>query len=508
MCQKVLIVDDEAPIKEWICMCIQNSGIDCEIYSAQNGQEAWEIYLEVRPEMVITDICMPVMDGLELLRRIKALDKTAAVIILSCYGEFLYAQEALRLGALEYVLKTEVTNTKLRQLLERYAPADQTPAGSTASGPESSIMLRDLWVRYLLRENPQETAIWNWPGSEILWQFSRYAVFAIELLEGNGAILQNKILNEAYRTLYLPYNNETYLQILEVPAMARVSQQLQYLQRYGEYLSKDLSCLVGCSGVYSSAELLPRALRQALCQIATCFYDKHLRISLEANAPSMPDRWDQEPKELYQAAMECKRSISQHNPEASEQAVNDFLKLVRNRHFPNIAVVKSTASMIICAMQQTYHLNSGFVTEQCGQIARASHYNQVCDVVQAVLLSLDRVPDIQSEHIRRAVAYIREHYAEITHIDQVAGYLGLNPVYFSKLFKETCGKNFSSYVTELRMGEAERLIRNTTWKISEVAEKVGYHNLAYFSTVFKKCYGQNPFEYRKKDRSGGQMPDA
>lgn len=98
--------------------------------------------------------------------------------------------------------------------------------------------------------------------------------------------------------------------------------------------------------------------------------------------------------------------------------------------------------------------------------------------------------------MRRALAYMEENYGSSITLTDVADHVGLSPEYLSRLFKEDTGMKFVVYLNNLRLKYALSLLKNTNLKVYEVAEKVGYSNLSYFSTVFKKNFGQNPFEYK------------
>ena len=96
---KVLVADDELPIREWLRITIQELGEDLEVLTAGNGKEAFELYQEKQPKLIVTDIKMPRMDGLELLQKIKERDPKAYVVMLTSYGEFEYAREAIKYQA-------------------------------------------------------------------------------------------------------------------------------------------------------------------------------------------------------------------------------------------------------------------------------------------------------------------------------------------------------------------------------------------------------------------------
>ena len=103
-----------------------------------------------------------------------------------------------------------------------------------------------------------------------------------------------------------------------------------------------------------------------------------------------------------------------------------------------------------------------------------------------------------SQAVRRAISYMEEHYDSSLALPDVASHVGLSAEYLSRIFREDTGMKFIVYLNNLRLKHAIELLENTNLKVYEVAEKVGYSNLSYFSTVFKKNFGQNPFDYKNK----------
>ena len=115
----VVVVDDETPICDWLMYCIKNASDNYVVASASNGEEALSLIMERKPDLVFTDICMPGMDGLELMRRVLKNLPFTVFAILTNYAEFSYAKEAVSLGAREYFLKAELRATDVRALLEK-----------------------------------------------------------------------------------------------------------------------------------------------------------------------------------------------------------------------------------------------------------------------------------------------------------------------------------------------------------------------------------------------------
>ncbi len=117
---KILVVEDEAPIREWLIYTIKNVSEDFELIgSANNGREAYDLSLKYRPDVIITDIKMPVMDGLEFSKKIKEIMPEVFIVILTNFAEFNYAKEAISFGAYEYFIKSEIRPKEIKELLFR-----------------------------------------------------------------------------------------------------------------------------------------------------------------------------------------------------------------------------------------------------------------------------------------------------------------------------------------------------------------------------------------------------
>ena len=104
-----------------------------------------------------------------------------------------------------------------------------------------------------------------------------------------------------------------------------------------------------------------------------------------------------------------------------------------------------------------------------------------------------------SQRIFKAVVFIQQHYNEPISLEQIATEANLNPEYLSRVFKEETGYNYSTFLSNIRLKKAEYLLTNTVEKVQSIAEMVGYSNVSYFSTIFKKKYGVNPYEFRRNN---------
>ena len=115
---KILVVEDEAPIRDWISYTVKNICEDFKLVgSANNGKEAYELSLKEKPDLIITDIKMPIMDGIELSKKIKEVMPEVYIVILTNFAEFDYAKEAISFGAFEYLVKSEIRPKEIKELL-------------------------------------------------------------------------------------------------------------------------------------------------------------------------------------------------------------------------------------------------------------------------------------------------------------------------------------------------------------------------------------------------------
>ena len=140
---KVLVVDDEMPIRQWLEFCIERIP-DVELVgAASHGAEGYSMFRKHMPDVVITDIRMPVMDGLEMMRMIRNLKPSVYAIVLTSFEDFEYARQAISLGAAEYILKTEISDGSLRENLKKAAAAiGESRRGRTGpwtTGPTGTI---------------------------------------------------------------------------------------------------------------------------------------------------------------------------------------------------------------------------------------------------------------------------------------------------------------------------------------------------------------------------------
>ncbi|MGN7381630.1 response regulator [Paenibacillus sp. SAFN-117] len=387
----LLIVDDEHVIREGIRRTLRNHFPHCSTFLAANPEEATALLRNHYIHIVLTDILMPGMTGLELMKVSRKRHPHIKWIVISAYSEFAYAQEAVRLGAKDYLLKP----IGKEALIERIGRLKEEIARETELA---------------------EDAEWWKSGRKYL----REAIFqrvALGLDTGRfdlGRFMEN---HPFFHLILVKMESDRNVQ-LENFIVENVLSEL--IDRYGRGFVTllDNKSLLGLITLEEESRLggLLNELRAHLKQ--------YLRLPFQMMHSERVD----------------------HFTKVAE-------KVRRMRQFSTI---------------QGYE-----------------HYAE----------GGERAVEV-------ALHYIRSHYQEDLSLEKVASIVYLNPVYFSQLFKQKTGQNYKEYVIQLRMEQARQLLLNPRLRLADIAERIGYQDVRYFATLFRKKYGASPSEYRQACISG------
>ena len=493
---KVLVVDDEGPIRQWLEYCVDQFEGFTVAGAAASGAQALELYRRELPDIVVSDIEMPGMDGLEMLRQMQQLHPAYAIILTS-HEDFSYARRALTLGTAEYILKTEITMDSLRQVLDKAAKAIRAQGFSGGGDMERSAqrLLQQLALEGCRGQLTTETLRRQGVSLE------EGLLMAADFWSRDGASLPQ--LRQVVAELpgldnlcLVPLGYEHLL------AAANLRQEGSYRLAVECFQAQShLPCVVGVSDLVQGLQQLPEALRMAQARCRLHFYHPERRVfwreSVGVSTPRRVDTW--------QVAF-SKELFGQHYQEAAaikDQAIREILDDCPT----DLDAVKGLCAFFASTlMHLTMEQSEGWeacLEEVERRIAATQDMGQLTAILDQVFApfasGLPR-PGSYSEPIREAIAYMKSHYAEKLTLGMVAGRASFNPEYFSRMFTKETGLNFVTYLNNLRMRRAVELLERTDKKIYEIAEEVGYSSVSYFSTAFKKTFGQTPNEYQLRAR--------
>lgn len=517
---KILIVDDEALVRAGIRVLLDWEKHGFEIVGeASDGEDAWQSILTLKPDIIFTDIRMPKMDGMELLKKIKKHNLSVFSIILSCFDDFDLVREAMKLGACDYIRKLSVTPDSVLNVLNEIRPKIQaTKNTASASSGIKTEDLKYLLVRKLIDKSYNDSfqisnIIQNLGFSICL---DHYELILFRMIRQNRFDEENSascrqsadmvyhLCNQTCRLFegceLSSFDNGRLLIINSGKTSSRV-----ICTRLKEVLRNYTNALFyfGISAPASGYSCFPDAASQAVDALETAFFYQQEclcfcdLVSLVPSALYSPEEeqllldaltvWDiieataiirkvfNRLRERYYIWTDCK--------DFCLEALGTFAHAAKDLgiSFNDILYEKQPMSDIIKQQTTLENLISAM-------FSYAEHF-------------ISSIQETQQSRYRSEVTmikeYIHNHYVENIDLNTAAKMVNISPSHLSALFKKETGQNFSSYLIEFRMQAARRLLANSDICIYEIAELTGYSNASYFGKAFKKQFGISPEEFRK-----------
>lgn len=507
---RTILVDDEDIIREGISNFIDWKSLGLELAGqAANGQEAVDLIEAAAPEIIITDVKMPRMDGIGLLALAKEKQPDCVVIMISSYDEFEYAQQALNLGAFAYLLKPidpdrliallkeaserlALLHSEKKILVQARADVLESKLKVLAFGGDMDSFTAEE-IQYL--ETFRAFSVLTvYRGTPVFREESFYEKLEQELREWMRE--QEKEVSIRY------FQNQkrmvTYCLFHKTDGFAGVK-DLQYI--YAKYYRE---CVVGISEKQYSVQEIPRACQQSLKAVEYRFFTKESLIFYtdicvkEETVPDMPN-----------LSASVKQVLKDGTQEKTDQFAGDLLQCILEKKLSGVVIHTLTASILMETIREIRE-NGGkpedlflsvpdMIASILDEKDPAIMVDRLCGILKDTADYIRNIRELRpNSAVYKAVRYMEEHYQDANlRLEEVANYVYINPSYFSTIFSKEMKTSFGSYLTQIRMEKAMQLLKTSQMKIYEIAEKTGYQNVSWFTVAFKKYTGKNPGEYRK-----------
>lgn len=528
----VLLVDDEEDVIRIIMKKLDWESMGLVIIGhAANGVEALEMAEELSPDIVMTDIKMPYMDGLTLCKKLKELSRTIRVIIFSGFDEFEYAKEAIKMEAAEYLLKP-VNAVELKEVFERVKndldrelDEKRNTDKLRAYYMESLPVLQESFYMALLEGRIAPEQIGRYMDSyQVQLQGPYYVVAVLHLSQQSleeesrmdpflQAVSVRKFAEEQvedrWRSRVVIYLGD----IIMISQMHSREEMLEYtneMDRLCRMAKKVCNARItaGIGYLCDNLEQLPLSYQGAKQAVSyRVLYGNTRAISISEVEPveHVELNWEDVYSTYIQQIMKKVRVGEQ---DGLEKAISQFTEWLSGEQISmqkyRIVMMELVAELF--RFTASHNLNpenvfggNGDVYSQVLQMESAEVLDRwlrrVCTNLQNAVMNERQ--DSTKFFVKNAEEYVKEHFADQDlGVDEVCRKLNVSAAYFSTIFKKETGKTFVRYLTDYRMEKAVNMLMTGNEKTYVIAEKVGYAEPNYFSYVFKKQFGMSPSKYK------------
>ncbi|QQO09172.1 response regulator transcription factor [Breznakiella homolactica] len=502
----IVIVEDELKTLNHICSAAERIDPDYSVVGrARNGREGMAVIVTLKPDLVITDIRMPVMDGLEMIRSLEGRLPETRFIILSGHAEFEYARQALQMRTADYLLKPvslEELTASLGRARDSIIAEKVLKAQLPSSVPDREILGLFLWspearrefFRGALRDRiPEETRLLlmvfshdrDMPEDERRLFVERSAEL-VSLVRGS---FYPAIQGGKQRFVFLcalPPETDpgiTAARVFDLSRRKCMQPMAAYWTIIGGIDSLDRDVDEGFSRI-----------RWSLSYPAGTFLTAELTGELSAESY------------VYPAALEreAAAALAAGNISKTQSALEKFAAGLREGffHYNDIqsAMVRMGEALLYAVRIYNFTIYEELKPEEItGSIKRCSFVSTFEDLVQSIITRLEAgaagTGDSGNPLVNRVTAIIRNEYMEDLSLDSLADRLKVSPEYLSSLVSKHLGTSFISCLTQCRLEHAKALLASGNGRISEIALACGYRDAGYFCKVFKKNLGISPGEF-------------
>lgn len=515
---KVIVIDDEVISRIAIMNIIDwaSEGF-LMLDSFENGQEALTYLQSQKVDLIITDICMPCMDGFALIEESQKIQPNIKFILLSAYDDFTYARKALHTGVSEYILKMELNKEDLLTIVRRIK--SNLDDQKSINQVESDIV--DIkWKKKDIREYLRKLLYgFEYYDNESVYQLIKqeagvfYVVCFQPQIGGNvkrgnelNVLLEDMFGTESIFATWTAVDEVSILFYIEnnkgmdhLAYLMNWIHQLQFVMK--QYYNKNIAYFV--SNIHTDMQEISQAYLEA-CQVLhakNCFSEDDILTYAQ-----LVEQREIEVKVAYQEhirklhiAFQQKEFLNielEINELKNELSKPSYVDIMEIQHFISSVVVVINIFLDDIEMDR-----EEFWGNQTSNFMESERIRRRKDAI----VFLDKIRDKVKEYIiepegnylvDQAKNYIKQHFTENINFVKLAQDINVSDTYLSALYKKITGQTLKNYQIELRMEKAIKLLRNTNMQIYEVAAEVGYDNEQYFSRFFKQKLGFTPSQCR------------
>lgn len=517
MKKSIIIIDDEMPSRESLKAFLAWENTDYYILREfDNGPEAIEFYKNNKVDIIITDIQMPIMDGLTLIKIVKSINKQQDIIVLSCHEKFSYAREAMRYGVKDYLIKDMLTEEDLLEALNKSNKQQQDLVIEKALNTSLNLSIEKLLDNKETHDCPLEVEVCYHVLFVIAFDMPMVThdtmscdmdfegiEKARNALEVNLGIMKERLAQKGSRQWVL------------LTEMNQVSSQLKYIYdsqnmatRVRKIISEIMLCdfTIGISQGFKGVSDIALRYEEAsdACKYRV-FLGENKNIFYNTVFTQMTNF---NPNRLDEMIGKAHKFMEEGNLKAMLATVKS-LYLEDIKGFMQYNYIRYVNARIISMLIDYIRRNDLSYTWVFGKdfipLNELDEHNTIEEIIawfSTIIKRIMKQDSLEEEQdyslrVMQTIHLINKHYTEGIQLKDLSQKLGIHKVYLSRIFKEETGKNVTQYIQELKMNDVKRMLMGANQSIHEIAETLNYSSPQQLSSVFKKETGMTPKAYKK-----------
>lgn len=501
--RKVLVADDEMIERKGIASLLMFEDYDLEILEAANGKEALELVKQKKPDILISDIKMPFMNGLELMDEVRKFCPDMGIIVITGYSDFSYAHTAIKNGVVGYVLKP-VDPDEFHQIFDK--------AMTAISEKEQNEMLihknQDFLAQYFLQryintgtreglENASEIvdiSWWKCVGRMVLLETN------VNCFDKEDVDFETLLADELQIPFYYLNIRATCSLLLfdrdqKIDYFVLAKHIHEFTQRLwaGEALS-----YVAVSSPLGEEMTIPQGFQELELLMENRYYRSKERIF-------MPDsNWQERDNYDFTVEMlqKMREDIQLHDINHLWEHYHKFAEQKELNARSSYIFVKFSCANLVGDMYKEMNYTLNKFEKIVDKMYYSKSIQEVVDVLEQTISVYEETmfSDKSSARgeVERVKSYIYSHYQEELSVEILGNAVYLSPGYLSYIFKQETGEGLSHFIRRFRLEKAKEQLSNTNKKIIQICQETGFTNSSYFCKSFREYYGCSPEQFRKK----------
>ncbi|MBO0458172.1 response regulator [Enterococcus hulanensis] len=505
---KVFIVEDEHLIRESLKRNLIQLSKQLPIEmvgEASDGEVALSMILKERPDILLTDIRMPFMNGIELSQEVKEALPDIQIIFISGFDEFEYAKAAIHLQVVEYLLKpikTQELEGSLKSVINRLEQKKQSsPDDSYSQDVQKNLFLNSLFenqlgtaqaieeARRLKRQIAGKQFIVILIANHENKIFDDYKLFRgklAELYDTDESILFSCLSSRFIKLLLFAGNKQELLKTADQTASTLFS----------ILTTSDSKLAIAIGNPVERISDIQNSYRTA--------YNMLEYSTIQSDNPILHYQNFDNQYSNFALEFQLSKRLEQISLKETPNLTNELIEQTEKSESPLLYRLLLLNDLNQRAQEKNQKEKTKFPIASPAELPAIlsdivlfrNYLNQLIPFLKATVIN--ETMSQYRELLERSVTFIRQHYTEPElSLGDVANHVNLSSSHFSTIFSQSLGKTFVEYLTEQRLTEAKRLLKETDWKLSAIAAEIGYNDPNYFSYIFKRKETISPKEYRK-----------